>query len=124
MDLGTYMYRYIIIECQDQYNCGVQLYKNCCNAKFIEFSVALLTHCIATNCNSPPFISNGSPGTPTRTTYGGTVTYSCNIGYVLSGSAIVRCLASGSWSTEPTCQRKIIIASTLNRSSHTLQDFV
>ncbi|XP_064387701.1 sushi, von Willebrand factor type A, EGF and pentraxin domain-containing protein 1-like isoform X3 [Halichondria panicea] len=60
--------------------------------------------CIAaTNCNSPPPISDGSSGTPTRTTYGGTVIYSCNIGYVLSGSATVRCLASGSWSTRPTC---------------------
>ena len=55
------------------------------------------------NCGPPPSIPNGSPGTPTRTTYGGTVAYSCNHGYELSGSATVTCLASGSWSTRPTC---------------------
>ena len=58
----------------------------------------------AVDCGSPPSITNGSPGTPTSTTFGGTVTYTCiNSGYILSGSATVACLASGSWSTRPTC---------------------
>ena len=58
---------------------------------------------IAVDCGSPPSITNGSPGTPTSTTFGGTVTYSCNDMYSQSGSATVSCLASGSWSNRPTC---------------------
>ncbi|XP_064387900.1 C4b-binding protein alpha chain-like [Halichondria panicea] len=60
--------------------------------------------CIIVDCGPSPSISNGSPGTPTKTTFGGTGTYSCNTGYVLSGSSTVTCQASGSWSTIPTCQ--------------------
>ena len=64
-------------------------------------------HCLyyntVVNCGSPPSITNGSPGTPTSTTVGGTVTYSCDSGYNLSGSPAVSCLASGSWSTRPIC---------------------
>ena len=55
------------------------------------------------DCGSPPSISNGSPGTPSNTSFRGTVTYICNVGYTLSGSATVSCLASGNWSTTPTC---------------------
>ncbi|XP_064387742.1 sushi, von Willebrand factor type A, EGF and pentraxin domain-containing protein 1-like isoform X2 [Halichondria panicea] len=59
--------------------------------------------CDAVSCGSPPFISNGSPGTPTRTTFEGTATYTCDTGYQLSGSATVTCEASGSWSVRPSC---------------------
>ncbi|XP_064388223.1 sushi, von Willebrand factor type A, EGF and pentraxin domain-containing protein 1-like, partial [Halichondria panicea] len=55
------------------------------------------------NCGSPPSISNGSPGTPTSTVAGGTVTYTCNNGYQRLGSATVTCQASVSWSTTPIC---------------------
>ncbi|XP_064388227.1 sushi, von Willebrand factor type A, EGF and pentraxin domain-containing protein 1-like [Halichondria panicea] len=55
------------------------------------------------NCNSPPSIPNGSPRTPTRTTVGGTVTYTCNTGYQRSGTATVTCQANGRWSTRPIC---------------------
>ncbi len=59
---------------------------------------------LAVNCGPPPSISNGSPGTPTKTTYQGTVMYSCYTGYsLLSGSATVTCLATGSWRTRPSC---------------------
>ena len=62
---------------------------------------------LAVSCGTPPGIVNGHYGTPTRTTYGGTVRYYCYYaGYRLSGSATVSCLASGVWSTQPTCQRK------------------
>ena len=60
----------------------------------------------AVSCCTPPRIGNGYCGTPTRTTYGGTVRYYCNSGYILSGSATVTCLTSGSWGTRPTCLRK------------------
>ena len=61
----------------------------------------------AVDCGSPHSIFNGSPGTSTGTTFGGTMTYSCNSGYTLSGSARVSCLATGAWSTRPDCTGKI-----------------
>ncbi len=70
-------------------------------------------HCLAiciifihsvVDCGSPPTVRNGYPGTPTSTTFGGTVSYMCNSNrYHMSGSATVTCEASGSWSTIPTC---------------------
>ncbi len=69
----------------------------------IELILFLLRIITAVSCGSPPSISNGSPGAPTRTTFGGTVTYACNYGYRRSGSANVTCQASGSWSTRPSC---------------------
>ena len=65
--------------------------------------VYVCTNYTAIDCGTPPTITNGSPGTPTSTTFRGTVIYSCDNGYTLSGSATVTCLASGSWSTTPTC---------------------
>ena len=55
------------------------------------------------DCGPPPPITNGSPGTPDMTTFEGTVTYSCNDGYQLSGSSPVTCMANGDWNTRPTC---------------------
>ena len=60
------------------------------------------------DCGLPPSISDGTSGTPSSTTFGGTVTYSCNNGYILSGSATVSCLASGIWDTTPECTGKVI----------------
>ncbi len=71
---------------------------------------------IAVSCGSPPSISNGSPGTPTRTTFGGTVTYTCNTVYQRSGSAAVTCEASGSWSTRPSCNGVCIIIAIIYRA--------
>ena len=58
------------------------------------------------SCGSPPSISNGFPGTPTSTMVGGTVTYSCDTGYIMSDSAnsLVTCLSTGQWSAPPSCQ--------------------
>ncbi len=54
-------------------------------------------------CGNPPPITNGLVSL-SGTTVGDTATYSCNTGYSLSGSAIiVTCLATGSWSTPPSC---------------------
>ena len=55
------------------------------------------------DCGDPPTIPNGSPGTPTSTAFGGTVSYTCNDRSRMLGSATVSCEASGSWSTRPTC---------------------
>ena len=59
------------------------------------------------DCGSPPSITNGSPGTPTSTMFGGTVTYSCSDGLSISGSAMISCLATGSWTTLPSCIGKV-----------------
>ena len=56
------------------------------------------------NCGDPPTILNGSPGTPSSSTFGGTVSYTCNSNrYHVSDPATVTCEASGSWSTRPIC---------------------
>ena len=67
------------------------------------FIVAIILSYTVLDCGQPPSIGYGSPGTPTSTTFGGTVTYSCTSGYILSGSPTVTCLSSGSWGTRPTC---------------------
>ena len=54
------------------------------------------------SCGNPPPVDNGLR-TFRGTLYQDTATYSCNSGYLLSGSATVTCQASGSWSTRPTC---------------------
>ena len=63
----------------------------------------------AVDCGSPPSITNGPPGMTSTTTLGGIVTYNCTSGYILSGTATVSCLASGSWSTRPTCTGMYIV---------------
>ncbi len=58
------------------------------------------------SCVAPPTINNGSPGIPTRTTFGGIVTYTCSTGYEVSTgvtTAIATCGADGDWSPVPTC---------------------
>ncbi|XP_064386127.1 sushi, von Willebrand factor type A, EGF and pentraxin domain-containing protein 1-like isoform X2 [Halichondria panicea] len=62
-----------------------------------------LPTCQLVDCGSPPSIGNGSPGTPTRTTYQGTVTYTCVSGYEISKGAMATCMASGTWGPLPTC---------------------
>ncbi len=58
------------------------------------------------DCDSPPTIGNGSPGSPTRTTYQGTVTYTCDTGYEVSnGVTMATCMANKMWGPLPTCSR-------------------
>ncbi len=73
------------------------------------------------DCGDPPTIPNGSPGTPTSSAFGGTVSYTCNDRSRMSGSATVSCEASGSWSTKPTCSglwNIIIIVTCMIVNSH------
>ncbi len=80
---------------------------------------ASIHYCTSTSCNimllsavdcgsPPPPGNNASPGTPTSTTYLGTVTYTCVSGYEVSiGVTIVTatCMANRTWGPIPTCQR-------------------
>ena len=84
--------------------------------QFVKVSLLVFNACTKTckalvlapsvSCGSPPSISNGFPGTPTSTMVGGTVTYSCDTGYIMSDSAnnLVTCLSTGQWSAPPSCQ--------------------
>ncbi len=59
--------------------------------------------CAPVSCGALTAPANGTVST-TGTTYGGTATYACNMGYVVSGAAMRTCQASGTWSgTAPTC---------------------
>ena len=49
-----------------------------------------------TSCGTVPVILHAST-IVTTTTYGSTARYICNHGYTLQGSAMLECLASGSW---------------------------
>ena len=61
---------------------------------------------------TPPSITDGSPGTPTSTTLGGFVTYTCVTGYEVSTgvtAAMATCMASGTWGPLPTCLRMYLL---------------
>ena len=63
----------------------------------------------AVDCGTPPVLTNGSPGTPDKTTLGGMVTYTCDSGYAISTGATmttVSCLATGMWGTPAACLRE------------------
>ena len=60
------------------------------------------------DCGNLTTPANGQV-TATGTTFGGTATYSCNIGYNLVGDSIRMCQASGQWSgSAPTCQGMLL----------------
>jgi cysteine-rich repeat protein len=61
--------------------------------------------CDARDCGALPNPTNGAVNTSGGTTYPSTASYSCNAGYVRSGSATRACQTSGTWSgSAPTCQ--------------------
>ena len=62
---------------------------------------------IAVNCGTPSFLSNGQRHY-SGTTFGYTVTYTCNTGYLrTAGSSSRTCQSNGVWSgSHPTCTHK------------------
>ena len=63
----------------------------------------------AVDCGTPPVVTNGSPGSPDKTTLGGMVTYTCDIGNAMSTGitmTTVSCLANGMWDTPAACLRE------------------
>jgi CUB/sushi domain-containing protein len=63
-------------------------------------------HCLRRPCDSQGDILNGTKfGSDYR--YNSVVTYRCDDGYALNGSATLVCLDTGEWNTAtPTCVRK------------------
>ena len=60
------------------------------------------------SCGDPPSGTNPFPGSPSSTTYLGTVTYTCDTGYQISTgvtTATAICMADRSWGPLPTCSR-------------------
>ena len=59
-----------------------------------------------------PNITNGQVMTPSGTTFTNTATYSCNVGYTLSGSATRVCGSNGMWTPDtPACLCTSVIIS-------------
>ncbi|CAL1543396.1 unnamed protein product, partial [Lymnaea stagnalis] len=54
-------------------------------------------------CGAAPLISYGFVETSTGVDFGSKITYACFNGYKLSGNGSVSCLATGNWSTIPSC---------------------
>ena len=63
---------------------------------------------LAVDCGSLTNPANGQVDTSSGTTFGSTATYTCAIGYTLSGSQSRTCGADGNWtSSEPSCNGKL-----------------
>ena len=68
---------------------------------------ALSFYCIAKNCGPLTVPLNGSL-TGNETTFPNEVSFSCDEGFILNGSAVRRCQADGTWSgVQTTCKGKI-----------------
>lgn len=66
-------------------------------ASFISFLFFPLHLIAVISCSDLPTPPNGKK-IGTQTTFGASAIFSCNLGYVLSGSAVRECLLSGLWS--------------------------
>jgi len=56
------------------------------------------------DCGTVPTIANGAVSHAEGTEYNATVTYSCDIGYLIDGVVNRTCQANGNWTdVEPTC---------------------
>ena len=68
-------------------------------------TLCLLPYVVVTNCGPLTDPDNGQVDTSSGTTFGSTVTYTCDTGYNLSGSQSRTCGEDGNWtSSEPICQ--------------------
>ena len=62
-----------------------------------------LPNCTLVNCGDPGIPDNGARNGD-NFYYNSTITYSCNIGYNLTGTATLTCLSNGTWNESiPTC---------------------
>ena len=76
----------------------------------------------SSKCVLPPAVSCGHvPNAPENgqrrgsgTTFGSTVTYSCDPGYTLQGSTIIYCMANRQWNgSAPSCNGKLLCIYTI-----------
>jgi hypothetical protein len=69
-----------------------------------DWSAATAPACTIVSCGAPPVVTNGAVGAGANT-YNSTRTYTCSNDYQIgSGTGDITCLASGNWSTPPTCE--------------------
>ena len=96
---------------------SVYVYLMSMSILFMPFVCLLYSYKQSYNCVLPAAVSCGpAPDAPANgqqsgsgTTYGSTVTYTCNQGYTLQGDSKRTCLANGQWSGVTTnCSRKHI----------------
>ena len=78
---------------------------------------ATVPTCVPVDCGGLS-VANGSVTYSAGTTFGSAASYSCNTNYQLSGTSPVTCLASGAWSSTPTCVDICSVAGNNGTSSH------
>ena len=83
-------------ECGCAYVCGCL-----CTCVFMWYAFAFSMYTVV-NCGNPSALPNGNINY-TNTNFGSTVTYSCNIGYILNGMNTSTCQSSGTYTTAPVC---------------------
>ena len=64
---------------------------------------------VVVDCGTPPAAHvNGNPPVYTTTTFGSTVYYTCQSGYMRIGDRYITCLANGQWNASaPDCGREL-----------------
>lgn len=67
----------------------------------VMFFIPLNNLTVVISCGDPPTPPNGKK-IGTQNTFGASAIFSCNPGYVLSGSTVRECLLSGLWSGDET----------------------
>ena len=64
---------------------------------------------VAVSCGPAPNAPENSQQSGSGTTFGSTVTYTCNRGYTLQGDNSSTCMANGQWSGRtPTCSGTLV----------------
>ena len=66
----------------------------------------------AVGCGTPPTAHvNGNPPSDSSTSFGSTVTYTCQPGYRREGGRSITCLTNGEWNASaPVCNRELPLA--------------
>ena len=83
---------------------GLHCCCNDCSGSFFHITYPAA----AVDCGTPPAANvNGNPPVYTTTTFGSTVKYTCQSGYMREGDRYITCLANGNWNASaPDCNRE------------------
>ncbi len=80
-----------------------------CELAFYSVNVSSQSIFIAVSCGGLPDPDNGAVDTSSGTTFMNTATYTCNEGYMLTGTMTRMCGSDMMWIGDaPTCQREIL----------------